>query len=134
MKNKRYKKETIDIKIIKIVGIIFFFIFIIGYSFSNSTKAIDETQNLNNNPLIGKWESETKTSDSMTFIFDEGTLQINNRDKKLSYKIYGDTVIAKHTVYGIPTDITPPIKFKIINEKTIETLDGAKIKYKKSNK
>lgn len=108
------------------------FIFVIKYPFGDISNATNETTKFNQNQLIGQWEAKIKNQNSMKLVFDENKLTINDRAQKLIYEIKGDMVIAKHTIYGLTTDITPPMKFKVIDEKTIEEQFGElKIIYKK---
>lgn len=132
MRYKKYNKDTINIKIIKIIGVICLFIFIIKYPFRDISNFTNETKKFDQNPLIGQWEAKIKSQNSMKLVFDEDKLTINDRPQKLTYEIKSDIVIAKNTIYGFSTDITPPIKFRIIDEKTIEEQFGEiKIIYKK---
>lgn len=84
------------------------------------------------NTITGTWEAKIKSQNSMKLVFDENKLTINDRPQKLKYEINDDIVIAKHTIYGFATNITPSIKFKIIDKNTIESNDyGMKIVYER---
>lgn len=84
------------------------------------------------NRIKGTWEAKIKSQNSMKLVFNENKLTINDRPQKLKYEINDDIVIAKHTVYGFATNITPSIKFKIIDKNTIESNDyGMKIVYER---